>query len=54
MGVIPLQMEGDFSLGQALSEQQADSNPHQATVCSKETVRVATWNVMEWLVCGER
>lgn len=49
MVVIPLQMEGDVSLGQALSEQQAGPNCHQATVCSKETVKVATWNVMEWL-----
>ena len=33
------------SLGQVLCEQQASPDRHQATVCNKEMIKIATWNV---------
>lgn len=38
--------EGETAtLGQALSEQQAGPDRHHATVCNKNQIRIATWNV---------
>lgn len=37
--------EGGSSPGRVSHVQQVDPNHHQATVCNRSTIRIATWNV---------